>query len=127
MFRFLELSEVEELHAESLRVYGGSAGTRDAGLVESALAAATNTALYTEADVFDVAAVYAFHLAEAQGFIDGNKRTAIGAALAFLVLNHAMRLPRPEDLNAIYNAMIAIARHEMDKAGLAALLRELFG
>gem|GEM_PF-6735282 len=37
MYRFIELSEVLEVHAESLRIYGGSAGTRDAGLVESAL------------------------------------------------------------------------------------------
>jgi death-on-curing protein len=118
--------EVEELHAESLRIYGGSGGTRDVGLVESALAAAINTAFYTETDVFDVAAVYAFHLAEAQGFIDGNKRTAIGTALAFLALNHAMVIPTRQTLDALFDAMIAIARHEMDKAGLAALLRELF-
>lgn len=127
MFRFLELSEVEALHVASLKAYGGSAGTRDPGMVESALASAINTALYANGDLFDVAASYAFHLAEAQAFIDGNKRTAIASALTFLALNHPMRRPVLADLNALYDAMIAIARRELDKAGLAALFRQMFG
>jgi death-on-curing protein len=126
MFRFLERAEVEELHRDSLQAYGGTAGTRDEGMVESALGAAINTALYGNGDVFEVAASYAFHIAEAQAFFDGNKRTAIAAALTFLALNHPMPRPAESDLNALYDAMIAIARHELDKPGLAALLRQLF-
>ena len=127
MFRFLELAEVGELHAASLAAYGGTAGTRDPGLVESAIASAINVALYANGDVFDVAAAHAFHLAEAQAFLDGNKRTAIASALAFLALNHPMRKPAPADLGTLYDAMIAIARHELDKPGLAMLFRRLFG
>ena len=127
MFRFLERAEVDELHLASLKAYGGTAGTRDDGLVESALGSAINTALYGGGDVFDVAAAYAFHIAQAQAFLDGNKRTAIGSALAFLALNHPMRKPAPADLVALYDAMIAIANRELDKPGLAALLRRLFG
>jgi death on curing protein len=127
MFRFLELVELEELHIDSLRAYGGADGVRDVGLIESALASAKNTAFYAGGDVFDVAATYAFHIAEAQAFIDGNKRTAIACSLAFLALNHRMKRPTMETLDALYAAMIAIARHELDKAGLAALLRRLFG
>ncbi len=127
MFRFLELAELEELHIDSLRAYGGADGVRDSGLIESALASAKNTAFYAGGDVFDVAATYAFHIAEAQAFIDGNKRTAIASALAFLALNHPMRKPAEATLDALYAAMIAIARHELDKAGMAALLRRLFG
>ena len=126
MFRFLERSEVDELHLDSLQAYGGTAGTRDDGLVESALGSAINTALYGGGDVFDVAAAYAFHIAQAQAFLDGNKRTAIGSALAFLALNHPMRKPAPADLDALYDAMIAIANHELDKPGLTALFRRLF-
>ena len=126
MFRFLERSEVDELHLDSLKAYGGTVGTRDDGLVESALGSAINTALYGGGDVFDVAAAYAFHIAQAQAFLDGNKRTAIGSALAFLALNHPMRKPAPADLIALYDAMIAIANRELDKPGLAALFRRLF-
>jgi death-on-curing protein len=127
MFGFIELAELEELHGDSLRAYGGSDGVRDAGMIESALGSAKNTAFYAGGNVFDVAATDAFHIAEAQAFIDGNKRTAIASALAFLALNHLMRKPTDATLDALYAAMIAIARHELDKAGLAALLRRLFG
>ena len=37
--------------------------------------------------VFLMAAAYAFHIAEGQPFIDGNKRTGLNAALVFLELN----------------------------------------
>jgi death-on-curing protein len=126
MFRFLERIEIDELHRDALNAFGGSPGIRDPGLVESALASVINTALYANGDIFEVAATYAFHIAEAQAFLDGNKRTAIAAALAFLALNHPMRIPAAADLDALYDAMMAIARHELDKAGLAALFRRLF-
>ena len=124
--RFLEFEEVCELHRTSLEAFGGADGIRDRGLIESALGSAMNTLMYGGGDVFDVAATYAFHIAQAQAFFDGNKRTAIGAALAFLALNHAMRPPTPSDRDALYDAMIAIANHELDKPGLAALFRRLF-
>jgi death-on-curing protein len=118
---FLTPAIIEQLHADSLELFGGSSGVRDRGLVESALASARNTYLYGRGDLFDIAATYAYHLAEAQAFLDGNKRTAIAAALTFLQGN-GVRL-RIDEL-AIYDAMIAIARKQMTKAGLARLLRE---
>ena len=81
---FLSLDEVHAIHARSLAEHGGSAGIRDSGLIESALASAKNTFHYANGDVFDVAASYAFHLAESQAFIDGNKRTGVVAAMVFL-------------------------------------------
>lgn len=85
MFVFLELETVLAIHRRSLAEYGGSAGVRDAGLIESALGSAKNTAFYGGGDVFDVAAAYAFHLAEAQAFLDGNKRTGLGRSFALLL------------------------------------------
>jgi death-on-curing protein len=67
------------IHARSLAEHGGSEGVRDPGLVESALASAENIFYYAHGDVFDVPAGYAFHLAESQAFIDGNKRTAVAS------------------------------------------------
>ena len=124
--RFLEFEEVCELHGISLEAFGGADGIRDRGLIESALGSAINTLVYGGGDVFDIAAAYAFHIAQAQAFFDGNKRTAIASALAFLAMNHAMRIPSPADQDALYDAMIAIANHELDKPGLAALFRRLF-
>ena len=63
---FLTLEEVLRIHARSLAEHGGRDGVRDLGLVESALASAKNIFYYVYGDVFDIAAGYAFHLAESR-------------------------------------------------------------
>lgn len=83
-----------------------------------------NTWFYGRGDLYDVAAAYAFHIAEAQAFIDGNKRTAAAAALSFLGKNGE---PVLKDDGTIYQAMIDIANHRLDKPGLAAIFRRLAG
>ena len=69
-----------------------------------------------------MAAAYAFHIAQNQPFVDGNKRTGLLAALVFLDLN-AHSIDQPSD--RLYQAMIDIAEHRLDKEGLAELFREL--
>lgn len=76
---------------------------------------------YTTGDLFDLAATYAYHLAENQPYIDGNKRTAILVALVFLESNGIRTSKVPNSL--LYDAMIAIAEKRLDKPGLAALFR----
>lgn len=120
---FVSLAQVMRAHRASLEAHGGIDGVRDSGAVESALAAAHNTWNYRGGDLFDIAATYAFHLAESQAFLDGNKRTAIATALTFLELNGVYATPNQSEL---YDAMIAIADRRMDKAGLAAVLRRHF-
>lgn len=121
---FLTLDEVILLHRISLDEHGGAHGIRDQGAFESAVAQPMNDYWYGHADLFGVAAAYAFHIAEAQAFLDGNKRTAIASALAFLELNG---VATTTNTTVLYNAMIAIAKHELDKPGLAAVLHKLFG
>ena len=82
--KFLTLAEVLYLHDESLARYGGSAGVRELELIESALGSAQNTFWHGQGGLFEIAAAYAFHIAESQSFIDGNKRTAVVAAILFL-------------------------------------------
>jgi death-on-curing protein len=118
---FLTLDEVFRIHARSLAEHGGSEGLRDPGLVESALASAKNTFHYANGDLFDVAASYAFHLAESQAFIDGNKRTAVVAALVFLARNGVYAQPATWEL---YSAMIDVAEKKKNKADLADLFRK---
>ena len=69
-----------------------------------------------------MAAAYAFHIAQNQPFVDGNKRTGLLSALVFLDLN-GIGISDPEPL--LYRAMIDIAERTMDKSGLADLLRRL--
>jgi death-on-curing protein len=120
---FLTLELVMMVHRDSLAEHGGIDGVRDPGGVESALAAGQNTWLYRGGDVFDIAAAYAFHLAESQAFLDGNKRTAIASALFFLSANGVRGKPGQSEL---YDAMIGIAARRLDKAGLAVVLRRQF-
>lgn len=121
---FLTIEQVKTLHRIALDRHGGQDGVRDAATLESAVMQPCNVWLYGQGDLFVIAATYAFHLAEAQAFIDGNKRTGIGAALVFLEGNG---VPLPEATEELYAAMIAVAGHRMDKVGLAALLRRLSG
>ncbi len=118
---FLTLDEVLIIHARSLTEHGGSDGTRDRGLVESALASAKNTFYYANGDWFDVAASYAFHIAESQAFIDGNKRTGVVAALVFLARNGVYAQPSRWEL---YTAMIDVAKKKKTKADLADIFRK---
>jgi len=117
---FLNFEVVTELHKDSLQKFGGTDGVRDRGLIESALASAINTYMYASGDLFDIAATYGFHIAQAQAFLDGNKRTGVSASLTFLRINKVARLPTAE---VIYDAMIAIAEKRLDKAGLAEIFR----
>ena len=123
-WKFISREALAALHAESIRRFGGTLGIRDEGLIESALGAAENTFWYGHGDLFDIAAAYAFHIAQNQAFLDGNKRTGIAAAYAFLRLNGVTAKP---DQLALYDAMIAIAEKRLDKTGSAARFRELFG
>lgn len=67
-------------------------------------------------------AAYAFHIAENQPFLDGNKRTALVSALVFLDINGFEIL---DESMRLYDAMIAIANKDMDKYDLAELLKDL--
>ena len=118
---FLELDEVLRIHARSLDEHGGRDGVRDLGLVDSALASAKNILYYADGDWFDVAAGYAFHLAESQAFIDGNKRTAVVSALVFLAKNGVYATPAPWEL---YSTMIDVAEKKKNKADLADIFRK---
>lgn len=79
-------------------------------------------ALFVHDDLFAMASAYAFHLAQNQPFVDGNKRTGLAAALVFLDLNR-ITIDDPDE--RLYDAMISVAERRLDKAGLAALLCEL--
>jgi death-on-curing protein len=86
---FLDVEDVLLIHEEQLPRYGGSAGVRDRALLESAVTMPRATAggEFAHGDLFAMAAAYAFHIAQNQPFVDGNKRTGLLAALVFLDLN----------------------------------------
>lgn len=83
------------MHETLIREYGGSGGVRDEGLLESALARPQNQTAYGDPTLAEMAAAYAFGIARNHPFVDGNKRTALMAAYAFLRMN-GLRLNAPE-------------------------------
>jgi len=122
---FLDAASIEEYHRESLAKWGGQDGVRDTVLLESAISQPQQVYCYYDgADLFDIAAAYCFHIAQNQAFFDGNKRTAVAAGLAFLKIN-GVNTNRDIEQD-LFDAMIAIANDNMNREGLAILLRELF-
>ncbi len=119
--RFLSVEQVEVLHHRSIVRYGGTLGLRDRGGLEAAVDQPRNIFHYGQGDLFDLAAAYAFHIAESQAFLDGNKRTAVAAAFVFLEFNGIVVFV---EWTRIYEVMIGIAERRKTKTDLAALLRE---
>jgi len=105
----------------SLELHGGMDGLRDPGLLDSALMQPEAAYYYGQGDFAAIAAAYAFHHAQNQPFVDGNKRTAMGSALTFLEANE-LAVEKFDGVE-LYDAMIAIAERRLDKAGLAEIFR----
>lgn len=105
------------IHDEALAMFGGGAGIRDEGLLESALSRPQNLHGYDEtATLFDLAASLCFELAKNHPFVDGNKRTALLSARAFLCLNgYAFE---PTEYDEVEN-MVAVASSQMTEETLA--------
>src|SRR5258705_14019028 len=85
---FLELDQVLYIQKFEAKLTNSPTIVRDQGALEAALAApkATFGGEFLM-DLFEMAAAYVVSLAHNHPFMDGNKRTAMGAALAFLSIN----------------------------------------
>ncbi len=121
---FLDVDDVLVLHERQLARYGGGGGVRDPGALQAAVAVARATfdGELLHADLYAMAAACGFHICQDHPFLDGNKRTALLAAVVFLDLN-GVGIADPE--GKLYHAMLGIAEGRLDKAGLAVLLRSL--
>ncbi|MCX8488427.1 MAG: type II toxin-antitoxin system death-on-curing family toxin [Opitutales bacterium] len=115
---------VKEIHVAALEGFGGTEGVREPSLLESAVAAPQVTigGYSPFADLAEVAAAYLFYLCRNHPFLDGNKRTALGACLVFLRLNGVE--PKPD--SAKWESLtFAIAAAQIDKDEATKQLRAL--
>lgn len=78
------LEEAMLLHEELIRRFGGQRGTRDPGMLESALAR-PRSGYYTS--LSEQAAALLQSLAMNHAFLDGNKRVAFALTAIFLRMN----------------------------------------
>jgi death-on-curing protein len=119
---WIEATDIMALHERLLVFYGGAAGLRDEGLLQSAIARLRQLLAYGEAvDVIDMATALTGGLVKNHPFLDGNKRIGFVAGILLIELN-GYRFNAPEEAAA--EAVMALAAGGMDEAGYAAFLRE---
>jgi len=112
---------VDSIHVEQLREHGGLAGVRDENALEAALARARQQWSYEPtSDIASLAAAYAFGLARAHPFSDGNKRTAFLTMMTFLGLNGKELSATEVD---VVEMMVALAAGAVTEAMLADWIR----
>lgn len=118
---WLDAAVMRAVHDEQILEHGGPQGTRDDGLLESALARPRQLAAYGTPDVAALAAAYGHGLARNHPFVDGNKRSAFVAVELFLDLNGHQLTADDADCVA---AMLRLAAGELDEDGFAEWVRQ---
>ena len=118
---WLTLELVVAIHDEQLRLFGGPAGLRDPGTLESALGRPKNKWAYENVDLAGLAAAYAFGIARNHAFVDGNKRAAFMAMIIFLEMNGVAFAP---DTGEAAAAIVSLAAGEIAENGLARWIRD---
>ena len=106
------------VHDRELSAHGGSAGIRDVGLLESALARPRNMWAYAESTppLSRLAAAYASGISSNHPFVDGNKRAALLVSFVFLDINGIEVTATQEEA---YLAMLGLAAGEISEDQLA--------
>jgi len=118
---WIPIATLHLLHDRQLELFGGLRGVRDEGAIESALARPVNAWAYGQAaDLEALAATYLCALARQQGYLDGNKRSALAAMLVFLKIN-GRRLEAPGA--ELYAIVISAATNEIGIDQVAAWIR----
>jgi death-on-curing protein len=115
---WMELADAIIAHDLELTAHGGSAGIRDAGLLDSALTRPRNLWAYAESapSLAVLAAAYAFGISSNHPFVDGNKRTALLVSFAFLDVNASEVIASQEDAFLI---ILGLAAGEITEEQLA--------
>ena len=87
--KFLSIDDILILHAIAIKDQGGDSTLRDRTLLESAIATVAQQfgGEYLHEDIPAMAAAYGFHICKNHPFLDGNKRAATAAMIAFLIDN----------------------------------------
>lgn len=107
-------------HDQSLAQFGGSAGLRDEGMLDSALGKPLNLFAYAKPSLFDLAASYGYGIVKNHPFIDGNKRSGFIVAAVFLELNGYHF--QASEVDAALQTL-ALAAGEMSEAAFAQWLK----
>lgn len=116
------MDDVLVLHSIAMEDQGGKPAIRDIALLESALAQPAQQfgGEPLHDDVTAMAAAYAFHICRNHPFVDGNKRAAVAAMIAFL-WDNGWRFDTTAD--QAEPVILRLASGEYDKAAFTEWLR----
>ena len=120
----LSVEIVREIHAEALAKFGGLGGVRDEYLLASAVLTPQSSfgGKSPYVDMVDVAAAYLFYICCNHPFLDGNKRTAMMAAIVFLRVNGIETLPDSAEWERL---MLDVASSKTSREETTRRLRKL--
>lgn len=121
--RFLSGDDVVTLHAIAIEDQGGDPSIRDRSLLESAVAMPAQQfgGQYLHEGIPAMASAYAFHICKNHPFLDGNKRAAVAAMIAFLSDN-GWRFDATAD--QAEPVILQLAAGELDKTAFTAWARK---
>jgi death-on-curing protein len=111
------------LHAIAIEDQGGDSTLRDRELLESAVATPAQQfgGQYLHTDIPAMAAAYAFHICKNHPFLDGNKRAATAAMIAFLSDNGWSFDASADEAEPV---ILGLAAGELDKPGFTEWARK---
>jgi death-on-curing family protein len=112
---FLTFEDVCEIHDEALKRFGhGQFGFLDEHTVRSAAAQPEAALLgqYLHSFPAGMAAAYIYYLTNQQGFLNGNKRAAVGSAIEFLARNGYRLMATNYD---VYKMAISLAGENVQR------------
>ena len=120
----LSVEVVREIHAEAINQFGGLRGVRDENLLASAVLAPQSSfgGKSPYIDIVEIAAAYLFYLCKNHPFLDGNKRTAMMAAIVFLRLNGIETAADSDDWEKL---LLDVAASRIDRDTTTKRLRRL--
>ena len=118
--KWLNRQMILAIHGEAIVVFGGLPGIRDMALLESAIDRPKNLLAYGDnPSLFDLAAALCCGIVKNHPFLDGNKRTGLLSARAFLFLNS--QIFEPTEVDEV-TMMVGVANGTVDEAMLASWL-----
>ena len=118
--KWLTRKMILAIHDEAVVVFGGLPGVRDMALLDSAMDRPKNLLAYGDnPSPFDLAAALCCGIVKNHPFLDGNKRTGLLTARAWLFLNGQVFEPTEVDEVTM---LVGVADGTVDEAMLASWL-----
>ncbi len=119
MIRFLNKDLVIEIHDDQIRSYGGQPGILSESLLDSAIHQPQLAMRFLSPSLYDLAAIYGYHICKNHAFNDGNKRTASASMMVFLESNKLRIIASDYEIKS---KILEIESNRINKLQLAAWL-----